>query len=575
MDEELARLRHSTSHIMASAVKELFPQAKLGIGPAIENGFYYDFDLEHRFTPQDLEKIEEKMREIISRGYRFEQKILNKQEAKKLFEQMGEVYKLELLEEIPEQEVSLYQHADFIDLCRGPHIQSSSEVKAFKLLSIAGAYWKGDESNKMLQRIYGTAFFTSQELEEYLERLKQAERCDHRRLGKELGLFAFFEQAGPGLVFYLPKGAILRRSIENYILQKHLKNGYQLVITPQILKSEIWKTSGHYDYYKDYMFIFQAQNSEYAIKPMNCPGHIMIFKSQRRSYRDLPLRLFELGSVYRNEKAGVLHGLLRVRGFTQDDAHIFCTPAQLKDEIKNVILFARAIMHDFGFDQLELELSTRPEDSIGNQEQWESATSALKASLQELGLPYQICRGEGAFYGPKIDIKLKDALGRLWQCTTIQCDFALPERFELKYIGEDGKFAPLIMIHRAILGSLERFIGTLIEHYQGNFPFWLAPEQVRLISISEKIIAYGQKLKKILEQENIRVGCDFRNETLSYKIRQAEREKIPYMLIFGKREEESETVAVRSRKRSQQQVLKVEALIQKLREEAKAPGLEV
>lgn len=567
MENKLEILRHSTAHVMASAVKKLYPDAKLGIGPAIENGFYYDFDLEHRFTPQDLEKIEAKMREIIAGDYKFQQEIISKQQARELFQQLGEIYKLEILDEIPDEKVSIYRHNDFVDLCAGPHLNSTSEIKYFKLLSIAGAYWRGDESRKMLQRIYGTAFFTREELDNYLKHLQEAEKRDHRKLGKELKLFSFFESAGPGLVFYLPNGALLRKTIENYILEKHLEKGYQLVITPQIMKAEIWQKSGHLDYYRHYMYLLEVDNVSYAIKPMNCPGHILIFKSQRRSYKELPVRLFELGNVYRHEKTGVLHGLLRVRGFTQDDAHIFCTEGQMREEIKGVIEFAKEIMTDFGFENFEVELSTQPEDHIGTDQQWQKATQALKDALEDLNMEYKICEGEGAFYGPKIDIKLRDAIGRLWQCATIQCDFAGPERFDVTYVGEDGEFHRCIMIHRAILGSLERFMGTLIEHYGGDFPLWLAPEQVRLIPISEKFLAYGEKLETILRQEKIRVTLDNRNETLNYKIRQAELEKVPYMVIFGKREEEKGTVSLRSRKRGDLGEKTISELIAELKQE--------
>jgi len=568
MEDKLLALRHSAAHVMADAVKSLFPDVKLGIGPAIDNGFYYDFDLEHRFTPQDLEKIEEKMGDIINENRVFEQKKLPKKEAVAFFKEKKEDYKIELLGEIAEDPVTIYKHGDFVDLCKGPHIKQTGEIKAFKLLSIAGAYWRGNEANKMLQRIYGTAFFTKQELEEHIKKLQEAEEHDHRKLGKELGLFSFFEEAGPGLVFYLPRGAVLRKIIENYIFEQHMKRGYQIVMTPQILKADVWKRSGHYDYYKENMYIFQADNTEYAIKPMNCPGHIMIYKSQRRSYRELPIRMFEAGTVYRHEKTGVLHGLLRVRGFTQDDAHIFCREDQLQREIVEVIIFTKEIMDDFGFKDFGIELSTRPESSIGTDGQWQKATDALKNSLKELKLDYDICEGEGAFYGPKIDIKLKDALGRLWQCATVQCDFALPERFDVIYIGEDGKNSRAIMLHRVILGSVERFIGTLIEHYAGDFPLWLAPEQVRIIAVSEKNLAYGENLKKILEQENIRVGIDEKGETLGYKIRKAELEKIPYLLICGKREEETKTVSIRSRKNGDEGSVNLENLIKKLKKEA-------
>ncbi len=566
MEDKLITLRHSIAHIMARAVLQLFPNAKLGIGPAIENGFYYDFDLEHRFTLEDLVNIEEKMRQIIKKEDSFIQEFLPKAEAIELFKQAKQIYKTELLGEIADEKISIYKNGEFIDLCKGPHLSSNGEIKAFKLLSIAGAYWKGDEANVMLQRIYGTAFRGQKELDEHILKLQEAEKRDHRKLGRELGLFSFFEEAGPGLVFYMPKGAILRKTIEKYILDKHLKNDYQLVMTPQILKAEVWKRSGHYDYYKENMFIFETDNAEYAIKPMNCPGHIMLYKAQRHSYRELPLRIFELGTVYRNEKTGVLHGLLRVRGFTQDDAHIFCREDQLQEEITKVILFTQEIMRDFGFKDFKIELSTRPEKYIGSLDKWQIATAALKNSLQELNLEYKICEGEGAFYGPKIDIKLKDALCRLWQCATIQCDFALPERFDVSYVGEDGKFYRAIMLHRAILGSLERFIGTLIEHYGGDFPLWLAPEQVRVIPVSEKVLAYAEKVKKILIDEGIRAGKDYRKETLNYKIRQAQLEKIPYLLICGKKEEENETVSLRSREKGDEGSLELTSLIKKIKE---------
>ncbi|MDP8252813.1 MAG: threonine--tRNA ligase [Candidatus Kaelpia aquatica] len=567
MEEKLLKIRHSSAHIMADAVQQLFPAAKLGIGPAIENGFYYDFDLEYRLIPEDLEKIEKKMEEIINSKHLFTQSSLSREEAQKLFKERGEDYKLELLSELEDSKISIYRHGDFSDLCKGPHLENTSQLGAFKLLSIAGAYWRGEESNKMLQRIYGAAFVTREELEEHLERLKQAEARDHRKLGRELKLFTFFPQAGAGLVFYLPKGWMLKKTIEDYIFKKHLQAGYEIIQTPQILKSDVWKQSGHYDHYKEHMYIFESDGVEYAIKPMNCPGHIMIYQAQRHSYRELPLRFFEAGTVYRHEKTGVLHGLLRVRGFTQDDAHIFCREDQLEDEIKSVIKFMQDIMLDFGFEKLKIELSTRPKDSIGTDEEWQKATVALENSLKDLELDYETCAEEGAFYGPKIDIKLKDAIGRLWQCATIQCDFAGPERFDLTYVGEDGGQHRTIMLHRAILGSLERFIGTLIEHYGGDFPLWLAPEQVRLLPISEKFLAYMVELKRILEQEGIKVTMDSRSETLGYKIREAELEKVPYVLIAGGKEEVAGTVSVRSRKGKEESVMEIEMLIVKLKEE--------
>jgi threonyl-tRNA synthetase len=567
MEERLLKIRHSSAHIMADAVQHLFPAAKLGIGPAIENGFYYDFDLEQRFIPEDLQKIEKKMREIVKKKYDFKQTILSKAEAKKLFQEKGEIYKLKLLDDIEDNEVSIYEHGDFSDLCKGPHLDNTAQVGAFKLLSIAGAYWRGDESNKMLQRIYGAAFATQEELDLHIERLKEAEARDHRKLGKELNLFTFFPQAGAGLVFYLPKGWMLKRTIEDYIFKKHIQADYKVIQTPQILKADVWRQSGHYDYYKENMYIFQKDDVEYAIKPMNCPGHIMVYQAQRHSYRDLPLRLFEAGSVYRHEKTGVLHGLLRVRGFTQDDAHIFCREDQLEEEIKSVIKFTQDIMLDFDFKDFKIELSTRPKDSIGTDRQWQKATAALQNSLKSLELDYDTCAEEGAFYGPKIDIKLKDAIGRFWQCATIQCDFAGPERFDVNYIGEDGEPHRIVMLHRAILGSLERFIGTLIEHYGGDFPLWLAPEQLRLLPISEKFLAYMLKLKRILEQQGFRVSVDSRSETLGYKIREAEIEKIPYLLIAGEKEQRAESISLRSRKDREAQVMDLNMLTAKLKEE--------
>ncbi|MDP3804229.1 MAG: threonine--tRNA ligase, partial [Candidatus Omnitrophota bacterium] len=457
---DLIALRHSTSHVMAQAVKSLWPETKLGFGPSIEDGFYYDFDKEGPFAPEDLAKIEAEMRKIIKNNYKFERQELKKTEAIKLFKSMGETYKVELIEKIPEDIVTIYKDGDFVDLCRGPHIESTGAIKAFKLLSIAGAYWHGIETNPMLQRIYGTAFETEKELKAYLTLIEEAKLRDHRVLGKQLEYFSFNEEVGPGLVLYHPKGAMLRSIIEDYIKKEHLKRGYQFVLGPHIMKSDIWMTSGHYDYYKENMYIFKIETQEYAIKPMNCPGHILVYKSKTRSYRELPLRYFELGTVYRNEKSGVLHGLLRVRGFTQDDAHIFCLRDQVEDEIIKVIDFVVDTLNVFGFEGFSIEVSTRPEKSIGKTEDWEAAEAALIGALKRKYLNYTINKGEGAFYGPKIDIKLKDALKREWQCATIQCDFALPERFELNYIDEDGKQKRPIMLHRVILGSLERFMGA-------------------------------------------------------------------------------------------------------------------
>ncbi|MCX5657043.1 MAG: threonine--tRNA ligase [Candidatus Omnitrophica bacterium] len=565
MDLEI--LRHSTSHVMAQAVKELFPGTKLAIGPAIEDGFYYDFDSTHNFLPEDLEKIEKEMREIIKKKLKFERKEVGKIEAGKLFAELKEDYKLELIKEIPEDKVTVYQNGEFIDLCRGPHLGSTGDLKAFKLTSVAGAYWRGDSNNKMLQRIYGTAFETEKELEDYLSLIEEAKKRDHRKIGKELEFFSMHEEAGGGLVFYHPKGAILRTIIEDYEKKEHLRRGYQMVITPHILRSDIWMTSGHYDYYKENMYIFRIENQEYAVKPMNCPGHILIYKSKLRSYRDLPLRFFELGSVYRNEKAGVLHGLLRVRGFTQDDGHIFCLEEQLVAEIKAVIDFVIEAMNVFGFREYEIELSTRPDKSIGTDEQWKKAEGALTVALKEKNLPYLIHEGEGAFYGPKIEIKLKDALKRTWQCATIQCDFALPERFDLNYVAEDGSLKKPIMLHRVVLGSMERFIGALLEHYAGALPLWLSPAQVEIIPISAKYLDYAERVKDVLMRENIRVEVDTRNEKMQYKIREAQFNKIPYMLIMGEREAISGEVSLRSRKEGDLGSFRIEKFVEKIKKE--------
>ena len=544
---DLDALRHSTSHVMAQAVKALWPDVKLGIGPSIEDGFYYDFDREEAFTPDDLEKIESKMRELIKQDNVFEREELDKKEALKLFKGLGEKYKVELIERIPGDTVSLYKNGDFVDLCRGPHIGSTGQIKAFRLLSLAGAYWHGIETNPMLQRIYGTAFPTQKELENHIKMLEEARKRDHRVLGKQLEYFTLSDEMGPGLVLYHPKGAMVRTLIEEYIRKEHLRRGYQLVIGPHILKSDVWIKSGHYDYYKENMYIFKIDKQEYAIKPMNCPNHIMVYKSKTRSYKDLPLKLFELGTVYRNEKSGVLHGLLRVRGFTQDDAHIFCLREQAEDEIVGVIDFVVDTLNAFGFDEFSVEVSTRPEKSIGTDEDWQLAQAALINSLNKKQLSYELNEGEGAFYGPKIDIKLKDALKREWQCATIQCDFALPERFDLKYIGQDGKEYRPIMLHRVILGSLERFMGALIEHFAGAMPLWLAPVQCIVIPISDKVNEYAENIKMTLVNADIRVEIDRRNERLQKKIRDAQAQKIPYMIVIGEKEESIGMVSIRSK----------------------------
>ncbi len=569
----LEALRHSASHVMADAVKQLYPRVKLGIGPAIENGFYYDFEREEPFTPEDLIKIEEKMREIIKADEEFKKEIITKKEAKDLFKK--EPYKLELIKEIKDEMVGIYRHGKFVDLCKGPHVKSTGQVKAFKLLSIAGAYWRGNENNPMLQRIYGAAFETGDELKGYLKVVEERKLRDHRKLGKQLHYFSMSDEIGAGLVLYHPKGAMLRTIIEDYIKKEHIKRGYQLVIGPHILKSDIWIRSGHYDYYKENMYIFKVDKQEFAIKPMTCPGHMLVYKSRIRSYRDLPLRLFELGTVYRNEKGGVLHGLLRVRGFTQDDAHIFCLKEQLQDEIGGVIDFVKETLIAFGFSEFQAEISTRPPKYIGAESDWKGATDILKKTLDGKNLAYQINEGEGAFYGPKIDIKLKDALGRPWQCATIQCDFALPERFDLAFVDKDGRKARPAMIHRVILGSLERFIGALMEHYGCAFPLWLAPEQVRVIPITSSQVEFSKKVVDSLKQNEIRATLDERLEKMQKKIRDAEMEKIPYMAVIGEKETGSNSVSVRSKTKGDLGLMKLDEFIKKLKNEGGGPYGEV
>jgi len=545
----LDTLRHSCSHILAQAVKELWPEVKLGIGPAIEDGFYYDFDRKEPFSDDDPAKIEKKMRQIIEKDEPFVREELSKKEATALFKKLKEDYKVELIQAIPEETVSIYKTGqNFADLCRGPHIKSTGEIKVFKLLSVAGAYWHGIETNPMLQRIYGTCFETQKELGEYLKNIEEAKLRDHRKLGPQLELFDIYHQeAGAGLVFFHPKGALLRKAIEDYEKEEHLKRGYQMVITPHIMQAGLWKTSGHLEYYKENMYTFDAEGKEFVLKPMNCPGHILIYKSKTRSYKDLPIRYFELGTVYRHEKAGVLHGLLRVRGFTQDDAHIFCLPQQLREEIKSIIDFVFDTMRVFGFNDVGIELSTRPEKFIGSPEDWQAATCALEEALKDKGLVYKVNAGEGAFYGPKIDIKLKDALKREWQCATIQCDFALPKRFGLAYIDSEGKEKQPIMLHRVLLGSIERFIGALVEHYKGDLPLWLAPVQVLVVPVKATAADYARQVAKELRQQGVRCGIDDGKETLDKKIRNAEVNKIPYILVVGEKEAGQGTVSARKR----------------------------
>jgi len=550
---------------MADAVKRLYPKVKLGIGPAIEDGFYYDFDKEDGFTPEDLAGIEKAMQAIISQDQEFKQEEISKKEALKLFK--TEPYKIELINNLDVKTVFIYRHGEFVDLCKGPHVKSTGGIKAFKLLSIAGAYWHGIETNPMLQRIYGTCFESKKELDSFIKLREEAKKRDHRRLGKDLDLFSIHDEVGPGLVFYHPKGALLRMIIEDYVKKEHLRRGYQLVMGPHILKSDIWITSGHYEYYKENMYIFKVDKDEYAIKPMNCPAHMLIYKTKMRSYRDFPIRYFELGNVHRREKSGVLHGLLRVRGFTQDDAHIFCLPSQVEEEIKLVIDFVMDTMKVFGFTDYKIDLSTRPEKFIGDPKTWEKATDALKGALSSKGLKYEINEGEGAFYGPKIDIMVKDALGRSWQCATVQCDFALPERFDLTYTSNEGKKERPVMLHRVVLGSVERFIGTLIEHYAGAFPLWLSPVQAVVIPITDRSHDYAEEIFNTLQKENIRVEIDKRNEKLQYKIREKELQKTPYMLIVGDKEKEAGTISLRARKEGNVGVVKLGEFVERVRQE--------
>ncbi|WP_239639044.1 threonine--tRNA ligase [Thermodesulfovibrio thiophilus] len=561
--EGLEILRHSVAHIMAHAVKMLFPEVQVTIGPAIEDGFYYDFDRDIPFTEEDLQKIEKKMHEIIKSRQPFIRKELSKEEAIDLFKSLGESYKIEIINEINDDKVSIYEEGDFIDLCRGPHIPHTGIVRAFKLLSVAGAYWRGDERNKMLQRIYGTAFPTKQELDEYLKFLEEVKKRDHRKLGKQLKLFEISDDIGPGLIIWLPNGAIVRKVIEDFWRDEHLKAGYQLLYTPHIAKLDLWRKSGHLDFYKENMFSpMEIDEIFYQLKPMNCPFHIQVYKSELRSYRELPLRFAELGTVYRYERSGVLHGLLRVRGFTQDDAHIFCSEEHLEDEIQKVLDFTVFMLSTFGFSSYEIYISTRPEKYVGNLENWDRATLALEQALKNRGLTYHIDPGEGVFYGPKIDIKIRDVLNRSWQCSTIQVDFNIPERFDITYRGKDGKEHRPIMIHRALMGSLERFMGVLIEHYAGAFPLWLAPVQIEVMSISEKHVEYATKIYNRLIKEDFRVKLNVDNEKIGYKIRQATLNKIPYMVIVGDKEVESRKITVRKRDGENFELLEFEKFIE-------------
>jgi threonyl-tRNA synthetase len=545
-DEQLEKMRHSASHVMAEAVQCLFPGAKFGIGPMIENGFYYDFELPRALAPEDLPVIENKMREIVSQDVPFVSKELSKDEARKLF--AAQPYKLELIDEIADANVTIYEQGSFTDLCRGPHLASTGEVKAFKLTHLAGAYWRGDEKRPMLQRIYGVAFESQKELDDYLSLQAEAAKRDHRKLGKELDLFSIHEEIGPGLICWHPKGALIRQIIEDFWKAEHIRRGYDIVYTPHVAKLDLWKTSGHWEFYRNYLFSpMEIEGQQYLLKPMNCLGHILIYKSQLRSYRNLPLRYAELGTVYRYERTGVLYGLARVRGFTQDDAHIFCRPDQAEEEVREVVKLAQFMMSSFGFSEYELLLSTRPEKYAGTVSMWEEATGSLKHVLEKLDLHYEVDPGEGVFYGPKIDIKLKDAVGHVWQGPTIQVDFNLPQRFDVCYIGEDGLEHNVVMIHRTVLGSMERFLACLIEHYGGAFPVWLSPVQTMIIPIADRHIDYAHKIQNDFKNEGIRAQVDDRSERMNLKIREAQLGKVPYMLIVGDKEMASSSVSLRLR----------------------------
>ena len=565
--EGLAALRHTASHVMAQAIKRLYPSAKLAIGPSIADGFYYDIDFETPITADDLEKIEAETKKIIKEALPLERFTLPREEALALMKEKEEPYKVELIEDLPEgEEISFYKQGEFTDLCAGPHLMNTKEVgKAYKLTSIAGAYWRGNEHNKMLTRIYATAFAKKEELEAYITMMEEAKKRDHRKLGKELGLFMMHE-AGPGFPFFLPKGMVLKNTLLEYWREIHKKAGYVEISTPIILNRSLWETSGHWDHYKDNMYTTVIDDQDYAIKPMNCPGGVLVYASEPRSYRDLPLRMGELGIVHRHEKSGQLHGLMRVRCFTQDDAHIFMTPEQIKDEIKGVAQLIDSVYKLFGF-KYHVELSTRPEDSMGSDEDWEMATDGLRSALDEMGLDYVVNEGDGAFYGPKIDFHLVDAIGRTWQCGTIQLDFQLPQRFELEYIGADGEKHRPIMIHRVAFGSIERFIGILIEHFAGAFPTWLAPVQVKVLPISDKYMDYAEKVKAALDAENIRAEVDTRSEKIGYKIREAQKNKIPYMLVVGQKEEEDGAVSVRSRFKGDEGQTSLESFIENIKKE--------
>ena len=565
-DEGIDIMRHSTSHVMAMAVKELFPGVKVTIGPSIENGFYYDFDYERPFKDDDLPLIEEKMNEIIKQDLPFRREELTRSEAIDLFEEQGENYKVEIIEDIDAENVSVYTQGSFSDLCRGPHIPSTGKIRAFKLTKVAGAYWRGDEKRQMLSRIYGVAFPDKKILRSYLQKLEEAKKRDHVKLGKQLELFSTYEEVGAGMIVWHPNGYMLRHLIEQFEINEHLRRGYEMVKGPELLKTDLWQKSGHFDNYRENMYFTEIDNQSYGIKPMNCLSHMLIYKSKIRSYRDLPRRYFELGLVHRHERSGVLHGLSRVREFTQDDAHIICTPDQLGNEIKGVLEFIKDVMNIFRFEY-ELEISTRPEKSIGSDEDWERATNALISAMEGLSLRYDINEGDGAFYGPKIDVKLKDALDRKWQCATVQCDFTLPERFELTFVDQEGQKQRPVMIHRVILGSIERFIGILIEHYAGAFPLWIAPVQARILTVTDRNNEYAATLLKSLKEAGIRAEADLRNEKLGLKVREAQIQKIPYMLVIGDKEAEQGGVTPRLRDGKNLAFMTSDDIVKHLKEE--------
>lgn len=558
--------RHTSSHILAQAVKKLFPEAKLGIGPAIDNGFYYDFDLEHRFSEEDLGNLEKEMNKIIQADYSLERFELSRAEAIKYMEANNEPYKIELINDLPEDAIiSFYKEGDFTDLCAGPHMPSTGAIKAIKLMSVAGAYWRGSEKNKMLQRIYGTSFPKQKMLDEYIERLEEAKKRDHRKIGKEMDLFSIYEE-GPGFPFFMPKGMIIRNELESFWRKAHSERGYQEIKTPLILSEALWHTSGHWDHYQNNMYFTKIDDGDYAIKPMNCPGSMLAYKRKMYSYRDFPIRMGELGQVHRHELSGALHGLMRVRTFTQDDAHIFMLPEQVKDEIVGVIDFVDYVYNLFGF-KYHIELSTKPEDSMGTEEEWEQATNALRETLEEKGIPFIVNEGDGAFYGPKIDFHLEDSIGRTWQCGTIQLDFQMPQKFDLTYIGKDGDKHRPVMIHRVIFGSIERFIGILIEHFAGKFPLWLAPVQVKLLTVTEKFSDYAEEVGKKLANEGLRVEVDIRNEKIGYKIREARNERVSYIGVIGEKEMEAGELTVRSSKEGELGSMNINEFVLKLQKE--------